>query len=165
ELSAIALEILQDDAFYEDEKLIEIVDYYGENNPTVSEEEIYRTIRESIVLDLLDLLEDDAERRALFIQLIEDDAFRDSLTLENSVVDEEIYLSEEPVSDDDWSRVANEVAEAGDFLQAVEAIVMMESPERQMRSLITITKCHADSTTELDAETNLLLQEIQQRTF
>ncbi|MEL7357333.1 MAG: hypothetical protein AAFN40_12285 [Cyanobacteria bacterium J06560_6] len=165
ELSVIALEILQDDAFYEDEKLIEIVDYYGENNPTVSEEEIYRTIRESIVLDLLDLLEDDAERRTLFVQLIEDDAFRDSLTLENSVADEDIHLSEEPVSDNDWSRMANEAAEAGDFLQAVEAIVMMESPERQMRSLITITKCHADSTTELDAETNLLLQEIQQRTF
>lgn len=161
ELSSIAVEILQDRAFYEDDNLTDLVDSYRQERPSLATEEIHRIIRESFIYDLVNLLSDDSERLQLLLQEIEDESFRENLIA--GELAENATDSDGQQSDSDWSRLASEAAKEGNFLQAVEAVSLIESPYEQARSLINIAQCHAYSTTELDAETELLLQEIQQR--
>ncbi|MEO1622691.1 MAG: hypothetical protein AAFU53_16865, partial [Cyanobacteria bacterium J06632_3] len=141
-----------------------------------SEEQRNSLMREvyiSSVTSIIRVQEIAGDRRRL-IQKIEDEDLRaviydnffseensEDLTLPSS---DEGGNDEQAVQDDSyWSSVASSAAREARFVEAMDAIAMMESPAQQSHSLRNIATCHAYSTTVLDADTAAGLSQIRQR--
>jgi len=170
-----ALNIAQSDTFDPEAYTVAVYDSFSEQYlasvPTEQRPEMIQNTYEYLFVGMIRSHQDSPEKMRTLVELIDDESLQESVRAQvffledlgiTSSEDSDEIEAEAPKDDIYWSRVASDAASGARFQASMEAVSMMLLPVEQVRTLIKIAKCHADSTTTLDAETASLLRQIQQ---
>ncbi|MEL6815519.1 MAG: hypothetical protein AAFP03_11985, partial [Cyanobacteria bacterium J06598_3] len=157
DLAARAIAIAQSDAFSTDTYFSDIIEQYGQ----LSGEDLALVIaegREDLIYDAVYTSENPEQTQAL-IELIEDDTLRADLALEFSPNAAGANEADSAMAVDVSLRgFASSMAREGRFQEALEAVADIASPYEQVRALINIAQCHANSATVLGDDMRLILE-------